>query len=383
MTHGRIPLGRIAGISIYAHWSALATLVLFTWLLGASVLPSQLTGESHLMTWTVAACAALGLLTSLLAHELAHSIVARRHGVRVDRITLWLLGGISELTEEPKDPRTDLRVAVAGPLTSAATGVGFFAIALLLGTIPSKTVETALVWLAVTNIVLAVFNLLPAAPLDGGRVVRAAIWARTGDRLRGEAAAARAGRGLGTGLIALGVLELLLWRNGGGLWLMLLGWYLRSAAAAELADASARHQLGDLRVGQVMTPSPLTVPAELPVSSFLGTDGMHLRHRVFPVVDASNRPVGELSLRELARLPQSVRDTVPAGRLARPLAAAAVVGEHTLLTTVLTGVVLRPGLDLIAVVGDDGQLVGVITARDLANVCDRSALGLPTTRAAG
>jgi Zn-dependent protease/CBS domain-containing protein len=378
MSHGSLRLGRVAGIGIYAHWSTLATLAIFTWVLATSVLPG---GQHRAATWIVAGLAALALLLSILGHELAHTVVARRHGVRVERITLWLLGGTSELTEEPTDAKADLRIAVAGPLASGVLGFGFLAAAALLATVADKLVDVALVWLALANIGLAVFNLLPAAPLDGGRVLRAIVWRRTGDRLRAAAIAARSGRGLGLGLIALGVAELLVWRNASGLWLMLLGWFLRTAANAELAQASTQHRLGDLTVGEVMTEHPAVMAAEWPVSTFLGDSELSAHKGVFPVVDRYGRPVGEISLRELAGLTPEVRDTVPAADVARPLPRFAIARADSSLAAVVARTMLRPGRDLIAVVDADGRLVGVLTATDLAQICDRTALGLdPVSR---
>lgn len=380
MNHGGVRLGRVAGVGIYAHWSTLATLAIFTWLLAVSVLPGELAGHGRAIRWLVAGVAALGLLVSILAHELAHTIVARGQGIRVDRITLWLLGGTSELGEEPGDPKADLRVAVAGPLASVVIGFGLLASAGLVGAVIGKPAGVALTWLALANVSLGVFNLLPAAPLDGGRVLRAVVWRHTGDRLRAAAVAARSGRAFGLGLIALGVADLLVWRNAGGLWLMLLGWFLRTASSTELAQASVRHRLGDLTVGEVMTDHPAAVTAGRPLGSVLADSSLYAHPHVFAVVDEHGSPIGEISLRELAKLAPDVRDTVPAGRIARPLPGGAIARPDEPLTTIVARTMLRPGLDLIAVVDADHRLVGVLTATALAQICDRTALGLAPTK---
>lgn len=380
MLTGSVPLGRYAGIQVRAHWSVLVTVVLLTWLLGASVLPTQLPHENKAVIWAVAVGAAAGLFVSLLAHELAHSVVAQRHGLRVERITLWLLGGTSQLVDEPRDPSTDLKVALAGPATSAALGVAIMAVALLLGTAAGQTVATGLIWLAVTNIILAVFNLLPGAPLDGGRVLRALVWRRTGDRLRAATTADRSGRTLGLALMLIGVAEIVLLRNFGGLWLMLLGWFLRTAADAELADSALRHRLGDARLGDVMTLAPLAVPASWSVAAFIASDAPHTGHRLFPVIDTADRPVGVLSLPALARLPEQARAQLTVGAVARPLPPMAHMRVDDRITDALTKTMLRPGLGLIAVVDEAGHLIGIVTATDLQDACDRSALGLPVQR---
>ncbi len=376
MLHETIPLGRIAGVRIGAHWSVLVTVALFVWILGV-----ELRGNgSPAFVWSVAACAALTLFASLTAHELAHSIVARRHRVRVERIVLWLLGGASELGGEPSDARSDLRIAIAGPATSLVLGAVFAAAATAVDAVrPGSAVIAALGWLAMTNIVLALFNLLPGAPLDGGRVVRAIVWRRTGDRFRATTVAARSGRVLGTVLVALGAIDVVVGRQLGGLWLILLGWFLQTAANSELAAAGLRHRLGDTTVRDVMTPHPVAVPADWTITRLLASTAPHTGHRVFPVVDGGGRPVGIIAWSDLTATAGSARDTTVLRSVARPLRAAAVARQDEALADVATRTVLRPKLDAIAVVDGSGRLTGVVTATDLITACDRSALGLPVT----
>lgn len=374
MLRGTIPLGHVAGVKVGAHWTSFATLGLFTLLLGRSLVDAygNTTG-----VWLVAALGAAGLLAALLAHELAHSIVARRNGVRVERVVLWLLGGVSELDEEPKDPRADLHIALAGPLTSLVLAFCFFGVGVLLGTAAGEPVLDMLVWLAAMNLILALFNLLPGAPLDGGRVLRALIWRRTGDQLYAAALAARSGRILGFALLLLGGAELIVIGNTGGIWLMLLGWFVSSSANAELAIAGLRHQLGNIRVRDVMTQHPVTVPATWSIADLLGSPTIRSAHQVFPVVDTAGRPVGVLSWTDLTAIPAAGRATALVGGVARPLPAGARAREDDLLSTAATRAVLRPDLDVIAVVDNLGRVTGVITASDLTRACQRSALGLP------
>ena len=236
-----MPLGRVAGIRIGGHWSVLAMVVLIGWLLGAQVLPGLVPHQSAAVYWAVAVPGAVAFLAALLAHELAHSLVARHHGVPVTSITLWALGGVSELGGEPPTARADLLIAAAGPATSLATGLVFggLAAAVRAGGGPVIAVAT-LGWLAVMNVFLAVFNLLPGAPLDGGRILRAVLWMRHGDRARATQSAAAAGRVLGAVLIAAGVAELLFWGDADGLWLALIGMFVMSAATAEAGGRDGR-----------------------------------------------------------------------------------------------------------------------------------------------
>lgn len=375
MLRNALLLGRVAGIRIYVHWSLILTLGLMTWLLAQSVLPSQLPDVTEVQSWTTGLAAAAALLASLLAHELGHSIVAKRNGVRVDRITLWLLGGMSELRDEPKDPYADLRIAAAGPLTSFAIGIAALTTAVALNQVVGSLVTAAIAWLGTTNIVLGAFNLLPGAPLDGGRILRAWLWRRSGDRLAAETSAARSGRNVGLGLILLGAIETLVFGSAGGLWLMLLGWFLRSSANVELTRASSRHQLGNNRIGDAMTTTVDAVQAQLPVQAAIDDVITRSVHRVFPAVDQQGRPVGVVSLADLVRVPKDRRGSVSVASVARALPAAALAGADDSLAEAAARVLLRPGVDLIAVIDDD-RLAGIVTATDLLRVCDRSALGL-------
>ena len=372
-----IPLGRIWGIRLYLHWSLFVTVGLVSTLLAGSVLPTEYPGRSTVEYWLVGASAAVVFVLSLAAHEIAHSLVAVHHDVPVRRITLWLLGGISELRGEPADPRTELRITLAGPLTSLAIGIASLFLVVVLRDIADPVLTVSLAWLGVANIVLAVFNLLPGAPLDGGRVLRAILWRRSGDRLSATVGAARSGRALGLVLIALGVAQALFGQSLGGLWLMLLGWFLRTAANVELMNASLRHQLGDTEIRQIMTPNPAVVQADEDTRTFVTETLPHMRHHTFPVVDKSDRPVGVLSLQDLARPGER---SGPVSAYARALPDTAQIHPNARVETVVSAAVLRPGLDLLTVVDTDGRLVGIVTATDLQRVCERTSLGLPLGR---
>lgn len=377
MLRGAIPVGRVAGIRISVHWSLFATLVLLASLLSLSLLPGQYPGRPTPHYWATGTLTAAAFIMTLVAHEFAHSVVARRHGVSVDRVTLWLLGGMSELQEEPRDPQADLRIALAGPVTSLLVGAVLLAAAFSLDRIVGPLAAAALTWLGTANLVLAVFNMLPGAPLDGGRVLRAVLWRRSGDRLAATTTAARSGRGVGLALILLGGAEAILLGSAGGLWLMLLGWFLRTAANVELMTASTRHRLGKLRVADAMTPHPVAAAAASTVDEFTTIAASSSHHRLFPVVDRDRHPVGRVTLGDLARTSPAERGRTTIGSLARPLHDTAIVTSDALLADVATAVMLRPGLDLIAVVDAGRHLTGIVTATDLVRVCDRTALGLP------
>ena len=204
-----IRLGRIAGIPIGMHWTVVVIAALITDML-LGVLPTAIPHQSAGLYWAVAVAGSVLFIAALAAHEIAHAIVARRYGVQVRSITLWALGGIAELDWEPPTARADVQIAIAGPATSLAAGIVFGGAAILDRSGHGPAVVTAmLAWLSMMNVALAVFNLLPGAPLDGGRILRGLLWKWYGDRQRASRAAARSGQVLGIGISAIGVLELL------------------------------------------------------------------------------------------------------------------------------------------------------------------------------
>ena len=226
-----VRLGRVAGIPVGMNWSLLVVFVLITLTL-AEGFSATVSGYPDVAYWLVAITATLLFYACLLAHELAHSVVARRAGVPVHGITLWLFGGVSQLGGEAANADDLLRIALAGPLMSVTVGLVLSAVAVLVAVAggPGLLVVTC-GWLGGINLFLALFNLAPAAPLDGGRVLAALLWRRHGDRVRAAVSATRAGMTFGYVLIAVGVLVFLAGGGIGGLWFVFLGWFLLSAGA--------------------------------------------------------------------------------------------------------------------------------------------------------
>lgn len=362
-------LGRVAGISVGVHWSVLLIVLLLAQSLALVVLPEAEPGGPAWLYWLVALVATVLFVASLLAHELAHALVARHYGIRVERVTLWLLGGVAELGGRPPTPRVDLQVALVGPLTSVAAAAAFFAGAGM-GWLPPVPVA-ALLWLSVINLLLAAFNLLPAAPLDGGRVLRALLWRRWDDRVRADVAAARAGRGLGGVLAVIGLLQVLAGGNLAGLWFVLLGWFLFAAAAVEQRSAELTGLLGDLPVRAAMAPHPLAGLVYQSVQEFLDLIGWPPRHRAYPVVEPAGRPVGIVHLATLAQVPVPMRPhTSLESVMARP--GVAVEADRPLAEVAAQ---IVPGMDPLPVVAG-GVLVGVLDADDVARAVDLARLGM-------
>ncbi|GAA3789628.1 site-2 protease family protein [Sphaerisporangium flaviroseum] len=369
-------LGHVAGISVGAHWSTIVIVVLIGAVLASAVLPKAAPDHDPARYWMVAAAASLIFLLSLLAHELAHAIVARRCGVPVKSITLWLLGGITEFAGETKTPKDEFRVSVAGPLVSLVLGIFFYVTVLLL---PGPVLLVAAVqWLALMNVVLAVFNMLPGAPLDGGRVLHAALWRRHGDRARADRAAAKAGQALGMMLIVAGGLELIFLGWTGGLWLMLIGWFLGSAARSEGLARVAHEGLKGWSVRDVMTASPDVAPAWQEIDDFVSTVASRSRQAVFPVVNFAGESAGTLSLEALTAIPPEQRHDRRISTVARPLPADRLLSPDDQATRILE--VSGFSGELMAVVADAGRVVGMVTTADFTRSLQQAILRATSSR---
>jgi Zn-dependent protease len=356
--------GRIAGIPVGASWSALLIAGLIAWSLAGSVLPAEVPGLGPAAYWLAGLAGAGLFLGSLLAHELGHAVVARRAGLRVRGITLWLLGGVALLEDEPATPGDELRVALVGPAVSLALAVvfGLVAVAGSLLALPTAIV-VVLGWLALGNALLAVFNLLPAAPLDGGRVLRGLLWRRHGSRVRASVTATQAGVWVGGGLVAYGLLGTFTGWGIGTLWTALVGWFLISAARQERDYAIVRSGLEGLRADQVMTPAPAAAPAWFTVDAFLRNYVEPWQAAALPLRSFDGHPAGVVTAAALDAVPPDRRHIVRSGDVAIPVPALVVVTPDQPVTD-LPGR-LAAGRTVAAVVAD-GRLLGLITPSDLA-----------------
>jgi Zn-dependent protease len=356
--------GRIAGIPVGASWSALLIALLIAWSLGGQLLPAQVPGLAPAAYWLAGAAGAGLFLGSLLAHEVGHALVARRAGLRVRGITLWLLGGVAQLEDEPASPGDELRVAIVGPAVSLALAVGFGLVALALSAAGSPAlVGVVAAWLALGNAALALFNLLPAAPLDGGRVLRGLLWRHHGNRVRASVTATRAGVWVGGGLIAYGLLGAFTGWGIGTLWTALVGWFLVTAARQERDHAVLGRGLAGLRADQVMTPAPAVAPAWFTVDAFLRNYVEPWRATLLPLRSFDGHPAGVVTAAALYAVPHDRRHIVRAGDVAIPMSALLVVAPDQPVGDLAAR--LAGGRTVAAVVAG-GQLLGIITVDDLA-----------------
>jgi Zn-dependent protease/predicted transcriptional regulator len=299
---------RIAGIPVGVSPWWLAILALITWSLGGTYFPEAVHGISPIAAYTLGLASALLLFASILAHEFGHALVARRHGIEVEEIDLWLLGGVSRMRGEAHDPRDELRYALAGPAVTAVIAT-LFGVALLL--VPASTpavIRALLGYQVFVNGLILVFNLLPAFPLDGGRVLRSLLWRRSGDIGRSTETAANVGRGFGYLMIFLGGLEFL----GGapeGLWLALIGFFLMVASRQQAVGAQVQAAFSGVSASELMSTPVMSIPEDISAAQASTAYFKPYRYTAFPVINEQGQAVGLLSVTQIQALGLDPRST--------------------------------------------------------------------------
>jgi Zn-dependent protease/CBS domain-containing protein len=361
-----IQLGRVAGIPIGANWSVIVITALIIWVLAAGVLPEMAPDQSPSAYIGVGVVAAGLFFASLVTHELAHALVARRYGVPVIAISLWMFGGVSELGSETSEPGEELRMAVAGPATSLGLSALFSSVAVLATALSlPELMVGALWWLALINVGLGIFNMLPAYPMDGGRVLRAVLWARYGDRTRATKASASTGHWFAYGIIGVGVLLAVSGALVSGIWLMFIGWFLEGASRAEGLAAVQRGILDLMRADQLMSAPAVTVTGDISVERLVESYVLGRHHSAFPVVDETGAPIGLVGLEQVRRVLPADRPRTAVLAIAQPLAAVPVVAPEDTGSEVLARM-SAAGANRALVIDGRHQLVGIISNADLA-----------------
>src|ERR1700716_2760897 len=367
-----LSLGRIAGIHVGLTWSLLVVAALIAWSLATGILPSASPGQTSGAYWIAGVVSAFLFLVSLLAHELAHSGVAVRRGVRVEGITLWLFGGVSRFSSDTSSPGAQALITFVGPLTSLVLGALFYLVSAAFGGgAHPGLLQATLAWLGYINILLGVFNLLPAFPLDGGRLLQSLIWLRTGDRLRATTIAARIGRGVAFLLIAYGLFTF--FASGsliGGVWSVFLGWFLLSAARAEEYGSLIRQALSGISVAEVMTPNPVQAPDDITVEDALHGYILASRHSTFPTHDPGGGLSGLLTLAALKNVPPNARTATLIKEIICPLGRVPTVRPGDPAATLLN--VSDGCSEGRTLVVDNGRLVGIISPSDINRLLQKS-----------
>jgi len=370
-----IRIGRLAGIPIGFQPLWLAIVVLIAWSLGAAYYPDEAPGIAPLAAYGLGLLSALLLFASILLHELGHSLVARRHGVEIEEIDLWLLGGVARMKGYPRAAGDELRFAIAGPAVTLAIVAVFGAIALALPASTPDAIEAVVAYQLFVNAAILVFNLLPAFPLDGGRVARAAIWMRTGDMQRSTALAARVGRGFGYLMIGLGVFGAAAGAFG-GLWLAVVGVFVIVAAKAEEGGLRVRTAFAGREAGRFVSFPAVTAPAGISVAEAVERLFVPYRYTAYPVIDGG-RPVGLIDTSHVERVPPPRRAATTV-REAAILDPELLIGEHQDVAELLE----RPAFQRVgrAVVRGDGGEVGVISITDVNRALRAIELSRPADR---
>jgi Zn-dependent protease len=375
MGRGSISIGTIAGIRIYLHPSWFVIAFLITFMLAVS-LPDTFPGWQPALYWVVAAVVAALFFASVLAHELSHAFVARRFGVEVRDITLFIFGGAASLEQDAPAPRAEAVVAAAGPLSSIVIGLVLLALAAV---IRQPQLEATIGWLANVNLALGVFNLIPGFPMDGGRILRAVLWKLRGDQVSATRIAAAVGRGFGYLLIGLGVWlvfqgpDLLT----SGIWLALIGWFLSSAAESAVVQVSVERSLRGVRVRDVMESEPPSVSPNETLADLINDRLMRGEHRSFLVRHDDGGLAGLVTLTDVRRL---AREDWPSARVTD------VMTRYSDLETVgpddpvdrALGVLQQREVNQLPVVTDGGRtVVGLLTRAGILRLIDtRLKLGV-------
>jgi len=367
--------GSLFGIEIRLDSSLLLIFALVVYLLGSSVFPAWHPNWPATTIWLTATAAGIAFFASVLAHELAHSLVSRYFGIEVRRITLFLFGGLAEIAEEPREPRAEFLIAIVGPVTSLALGLFF----LLAGTalagasfaeVLAEDRETAMaglsptatlmLWLGPVNVVLGLFNMVPGFPLDGGRVFRAVIWWVTGDLRRATRIASEAGRLFGWFLMVLGIMQVLSGMSMQGLWLVLIGWFLSNAASASYQQMVLRDELKGISAGDLMRTHFESVTSQMRVAQFIDGHLLQSAQQLWPVLE-DDQLIGLVTLDEVRRVPAEDRAVVTLGQVMRTDLAAHTIPARTDANRALA-LLGSHGAPLAVV--EDTRVVGLLSQQD-------------------
>jgi len=360
MTRHHIPLGRILGIQIGLDYSWFVIFVLLTWMLAANYFPAEFKGWPPFLYWIMGAVSAIMLFVSVLLHELGHSIVALQYKVPVPSITLFLFGGVAQIAAEPPSAKAEFLIASAGPLVSLALAIFFYSVQpLAAGVEPLFGLAK---YLAYINLALALFNLLPGYPLDGGRVFRAIVWAATGNMRRSTLIAANGGRLIAFLFIFAGVWQMASGNFGGGLWIAFIGWFLDNAASAQVQQVMVQGLLAGHTVAQAMSRHCASVPADASLQDLVDKhilgSGQHCL-----LVQHGDETIGLITLQRIKEVPRAQWATARADQVMLSLDQSGSIAPDTELWTALEKLD-RNGVNQLPVARDH-QVMGMLGREDV------------------
>ena len=359
-------LVRIGGIQIKAHWSWLIIVVLLALSLSAGFFPANAPGESTTVYLLLGVVGSLALFGSVLVHELAHALLARRRGLRVRDITLFIFGGAASLEDEPEKAGDEFAIAAIGPITSLAIAGVFYGLQLIASPPvrePGAGLAATFKFLAQMNAILALFNMIPGFPLDGGRVLRSIVWGVSRNVEFATRFAGQIGQLVAYGFIAFGIFRIFFLDDFGGLWLAFIGWYLLTANQQSVASTIVRQRLRGITVAQVMKPSPLAAAPHMTMAHILTQFILPNNMRALPVVEGE-RLVGIVTLSDIRDIPQEEWGTVTVRDVMTGSDKLMVVRPQDGLDRAME-LLGEADVDQLPVADPSGRLVGLLTRADL------------------
>lgn len=375
---GNISIAKIWGVPIRLHLSWFMIVGLITWSLASGYFPRTYPSLDQTAYWILGLITALAFAASVLLHELGHVLLAQRNGIRVRGVTLFIFGGVAELTEEPRTPGAEFRIAIAGPVVSLLLAALFGGLWLLDRAVPMLAAPSE--YLFRINLMLGLFNLIPGFPLDGGRVLRAAVWQVTGSLNRATRLASSAGQLVAFGFIAIGLFTLLRGDIFNGIWLAFIGWFLQNAAVAALSQVKLQQALSGARVGQVMRQDFDSAPALMAIDELVNQMVLNGGRRSF-LVHEHNQPVGFVTLDDITAVPRRKWPYTTLRQVMQPFDRAATVTPETELFTALQTMETAHSGQIPVTGGDPitggKEVVGLISREDVARYLrTRAELGM-------
>jgi Zn-dependent protease/CBS domain-containing protein len=366
MFGNRITLFKLLGFEVKIDSSWILLAVLITWSLATGVFPAYFEDMPASNYWAMGVAGALGLFLSIIFHELSHSLVARRFGIPMKGITLFIFGGVAEMSEEPPSAKAEFHTAIVGPVSSLLFAAVFYGI-LHIGEASGwpAAINGVLFYLVWINVILALFNMLPAFPLDGGRVFRSALWSWKKDLHWATMVSSKVGSAFGVLFIAWGLWEIIQGNFIGGLWQAMIGLFLRGAAKSSYRQIVTRDLLSGLTVGRFMTPDPVTVPPGITLQSFVDEYLYRTHHQIYPVVK-DGELVGCVTVKKLKNIPREEWLRRQVAEIAAGCEEAAAISADSQAMEVLD-IMNRTGNSRLMVV-ENGRLVGIVTLKDLSEI---------------
>jgi len=373
-------IGRIIGIPVRIHYTLWLVLLLIAWSLAEGYMPQHYPGLGATTYWAIGIVSAIVLFVSVFLHELSHSYIAKKNGLPIRRITLFFFGGVSEMSEEPKDPALEVRMAAAGPLTSFLIAIvlgGFWYLTVLVGgpTPGGLTpIIATLYYAALLNGVLGAFNLIPAFPLDGGRVLRGSLWNRSKNLLSATANATRVSEGISLVMMAVGLFFVVFGDFINGLWIIFLGWFIRSGAETSLRQTRLTESLAGVRVGDIMTRELLSVSPDASVQQLVSDYFLVHPHGGYPVV-SNGKLLGVVTMSSVRSIPREKREIERVTEAMVPFERTITVSPTTSAIDALQAMA-KNGVGRLLVMDGD-RIAGMVTRGDLMKTMKaRQELGI-------